>query len=167
VTLSERKQKPVRLTHEQTVRVERAAQSCGQTIQAFMLSAVMDRVEHVEAKREARKEARRAKEPPRGLGLGLRPREAAPPAVAPSVPPSVVVNVGQSANREGLVSRLAAYVHKGPPYGEETRRRVAIDIVTMTASDEERRVLLEELEAALAAPAPAPQGLDRIWKWIT
>jgi len=166
----DRKQQPLRLTAAQAARVEKAAKKSGRTIQDFMLTAVMGKVEEWETAREARRAERRERETARSSepqGLGIRPRSApleSEDATPATVTSPVVVNIG-SGKEGGMVSFLAAYVQKGgPSYERDTRRRQAVAMIQAnTESEEAQADLTRQLEAALSKPAERSRlSLDQI-----
>src|SRR5688572_27981050 len=102
--LPDRQAQFLRLTTEQTRRLDDAARADGKTKQAFMQAAVMRAVEETEERRRLRKEDRQRRRDEREgrrlddapMGLGITPRRT-PAEEAPPEPPAsgqVVFNVG-------------------------------------------------------------------------
>lgn len=153
---TDREIKTLRLTAEQNRRLERAAESQGQTQQAFILAAVMRAIEDCETTREQSRDRRRRSErdhrSDEPMGLGLH-RDKAKPAPAPETAQSqVVVNVGkQDAGSDDIVMRLADDVCDGPEFNREQRLHAAVETLRrLCRSDSEREEMARKLDAEVA-----------------
>lgn len=157
MALPDRRQKPVRFLPEQVSRLERAVKLSGSTEQAYMATAIMQRVEDdlarqgeaSERRRDAR-EGRRGRDGEEPMGLGLRRRVVEPAPAPPAAPQGVVVNVGPGAGGSDAVTRLAAWVMAGPGHREPRLREGAEILKASASSKEEGEQLAGQLEAAVA-----------------
>lgn len=163
-----------RLPKDLMDRVNKAAEACGQTRQAFVQAAVLAEVAEVEErKRMKRLRVSRSSDsldsvptteeasesPPIGTGIAeaLRSRrEAETPAQPKPQQGQVVVNVGGdgSTGRVGneVIDRLAAFIAKGSEFDRSSRVRTAMTVLgASAATEEESRTLAARLEEAVAA----------------
>lgn len=174
---------PFRLTREHIKRLDKAADACGQTRQAFMQAAVLAEVAEVEERRRMKKlrvsrssdellepqqdVSADADSSPSGTGIAdalRRQRDAevpTPPAAAAQG--QVVVNVGSAAGGHGeTIERLAAYVAEASDFERDSRKRAVVKILRATAStDEERKTLAARLDEAIAAKVKTGGGVAR------
>ena len=165
MALPDRGIKPLRLTQEQSTRLERAADGQNLTQQAFMVNAIMRAIEDQEAKREQSRDRRGGnaknyrQDTPLGLGLFRdKPPSAPAPEVAP--PGQVVVNVGkQDAGSDDIVSRLVDSVTGGPDFSRDDRMQAALESIRRLArSDAEREEMTQQLKDAVIARSGKKPG---------
>src|SRR5262245_61376343 len=116
--LSTRKRPTFRVTDDQRRRLDAAAASRGQPVQAFLLEVVMNAVEEVEL--ESSEKRRRRQKNQEGLGDwrevepdGLMPGRSPTAPAAPTATAPMVVQIGSSAETVDTISMLATYVVSG------------------------------------------------------
>ena len=165
----QKKQMPFRLPPELMNRIDKAAEYCGQTRQAFVQTAVLAEVAIVEERRRMKQlsvahslhgpltqqDSGSVSAPTSSLVDALRQqRRETEPAPPPSAAQGqVVVNVGGhgSAHNIDAIDRLAAYVAAGNDFDRDARLRSAVDILRVTTTpEEERKVLAARLDEAVA-----------------
>ena len=155
---ADRRQQPFRLQAEQQDRLHRAARRRGVSIQSYMHTAVLDRVEQDEAAHQRWNETRRLRRDEEGgslpRGLGLRPQPGLEPKPTPiaAAPAPVVVNIGHSSEiPAGELARLAIYVVDGPLITRDRRMREVVEMLRPSCtSTREREDLARQLDAAVA-----------------
>lgn len=165
MALPDRGIKPLRLTQEQSTRLERAADGQNLTQQAFMVNAIMRAIEDQEAKREQSRDRRSGyaknyrQDSPLGLGLFRdKPPTTPVPEVAP--PGQVVVNVGkQDVGSDDIVSRLVDSVTSGPEFNRDDRMQAALESLRRLARNEsEREEMTQRLKDAVSARSKTRSG---------
>jgi hypothetical protein len=166
------------MTKDHAKRLDKAAESCGQSRQAFVMATLLAEIAEIEERSRMKKlsvvrnsdtlaplqqssQGTSTEDvPSTGMSISAAIRQQreidAPVAAAPPPNGQVVVHVGNgnAQNGAGEIDRLAAYVAQGRDFERGTRLRTALGILSATAATaEEEKVLAARLDEAVAAKA--------------
>jgi hypothetical protein len=170
------------MTKDHMRRLDKAAELCGQSRQAFVTSTLLAEIAEIEERSRMKKLSvvrNSDMHPPRasqqgtdtedvpstGMSISTAIRQQrendAPVAAVPPPNGQVVVHVGNNGvqNGAGEIDRLAAYVAQGRDFERGTRLRTALGILSATAATaEEEKVLAARLDEAVATKAKTNGG---------
>lgn len=176
MSLSQRKQIPIRFTHDQAKDLEEAATFKGLSLQAALHPVVMDWLAEAKAQMSLRKDRRQARmesdaRSVASVGLGIRSHLSRAPEPTPieiPTPSPVVVNVGAGVGtKDDFLSRLVRRVHEAPSHEHESRTRKALAAIDCYADDDaERRSLTEQFEAEIKKTARKSSLFDDSTRWL-